>query len=74
MDCHLVLSGKEPPVRQGNLLYYTILKANLHFVPDNEDLEGFASNLAEELKKKGQKPVSYTHLDVYKRQAVSDGH
>ncbi|MGI6628051.1 MAG: D-cysteine desulfhydrase family protein [Bacillota bacterium] len=56
MDCHLVLSGKEPPVRQGNLLYYTILKANLHFVPDNEDLEGFASNLAEELKKKGQKP------------------
>ncbi len=56
MECHLVLTGNEPPVRQGNLLYYTILNANLHFVPDSEDLAGFIENLADDLRKKGYKP------------------
>ncbi|HHY11656.1 MAG TPA: D-cysteine desulfhydrase family protein [Firmicutes bacterium] len=56
MECHLILGGEEPAAKQGNLLYFTILKANLHFVPGNDDLDKVARDLAEELKKKGRKP------------------
>ncbi len=56
MECHLILGGEEPPARQGNLLYFTILKANLHFVPDNDDLDKVAQGLADDLRKRGRKP------------------
>ncbi len=56
MDCHLFLSGEESPTRQGNLLYFTILKANLHFYPGGEGLLDGVEALVEELKSQGRKP------------------
>lgn len=56
MDCHLFLSGEEPPIRQGNLLYYTILKAKLHFYPEGEGISEGVDKLVEELKAQGRKP------------------
>ena len=56
MDCHLFLSGDTPPVRQGNLLYFTILGAKIHLVPSDVDPTNQAYDLASDLRKKGHKP------------------
>lgn len=56
MDCHLFLGGSEPPIRQGNLLYYTILGAKLHFHPEEADPQPEIDGLVEELKSQGRRP------------------
>lgn len=56
MDCHLFLQGEEPTVRQGNLLYYTILNAHLHFHSGEDDIQAHVDALVDELKNEGRKP------------------
>lgn len=56
IDCHLILNGHEPAVRQGNLLYYTILNAGLHFVPEPEAIAEKVDMLFSELAKQGKNP------------------
>jgi D-cysteine desulfhydrase family pyridoxal phosphate-dependent enzyme len=56
VDCHLVLNGEEPAVRQGNLLYYTILNANLHFVPESDAITETVETLFARLTRQGRKP------------------
>ncbi len=56
MDCHLVLTGSEPAVRQGNLLVFTIMGAELHFIGTQEDPESFMDTLADELSREGRRP------------------
>lgn len=63
MDCHLVLTGDEPKVRQGNLLIYTILGAELHFIGEEgvgRDPEAEMTAIAADLKKKGRRPYTVT--------------
>ncbi len=55
LECHLVLTGQEPEVKQGNLLYFSLLKAKLHFISDGEPSK-VAQEIAEDLAKKGRKP------------------
>jgi D-cysteine desulfhydrase family pyridoxal phosphate-dependent enzyme len=56
MDCHLVLTGDEPAVRQGNLLVFTILGAHLHFIGEGGDPKAYADELAGRLAAAGQTP------------------
>lgn len=56
MDCHLVLTGDEPKVRQGNLLIFTIMAADLHFIGENGDPEGVMEQIAEQERRRGRKP------------------
>ncbi|HOA71419.1 MAG: D-cysteine desulfhydrase family protein [Bacillota bacterium] len=56
LECHLILQGEEPAVRQGNLLYNTILGVNIHFVPEDGDMNQAAQDLVAELKEQGRKP------------------
>ncbi|HHT85888.1 MAG: D-cysteine desulfhydrase family protein [Bacillota bacterium] len=56
LECHLIFGGEEPAVKQGNQLYNTLLKANMHFVPEEGDLYAAADDLVAELEKKGRKP------------------
>lgn len=60
MECHLVLTGEDSPVRQGNLLLDTIMGATLHFVGDEGDADARAdqraAELAAELARQGRRP------------------
>lgn len=56
MDCHLFLSGAEPPIKQGNLLYFGILGAHLHFFPEGEGMLEAIDPLVAELRGLGKKP------------------
>ncbi len=56
MDCHLVLTGDEPPVRQGNLLIFTIMGADLHFIGGKKDPEAAMTAIAAALREKGRRP------------------
>ena len=55
MDCHLVLTGDEPPVRQGNLLIFTIMGADLHFIGQDHPKAAMES-IAAELRHRGYRP------------------
>jgi 1-aminocyclopropane-1-carboxylate deaminase/D-cysteine desulfhydrase-like pyridoxal-dependent ACC family enzyme len=57
MDCHLVLTGDEPNVRQGNLLIFTILGAHLHFIGEDGDAAGYSEHLVEQLAAEGKRPL-----------------
>lgn len=56
MDCHLILTGDEPAMRQGNLLLFTILGAELYFIGGDTDAEAFAHDLTRNLRCAGRKP------------------
>jgi len=56
LECHLVLTGTEPAVRQGNLLVFTILGAHLHFVGGDGDGEREAFWVAEDVRRGGHTP------------------
>lgn len=56
MDCHLVLTGDEPPVRQGNLLIFTIMGANLHFIGRDRDPDAAMEEVARQLRNEGRNP------------------
>lgn len=56
LDCHLVLTGDEPAVRQGNLLIFTVLGAHLHFIGEGGDPKAYAAGLVEELAARGGRP------------------
>jgi len=57
MDCHLVLTGDEPTVRQGNLLIFTILGAHLHFIGEDGDAAAYSEHLVEQLAAEGKRPL-----------------
>lgn len=57
LDCHLVLTGDEPPVRQGNLLIFTILDAKLHFIGQQRDPNTYMASLADNLRAQGKHPA-----------------
>lgn len=56
MECHLVLTGDDPPERQGNLLLFTILGAELHFIGSEGDPGATMEVLATELRRDGRRP------------------
>ena len=56
MDCHLALTGDEPPVRPGNLLIFTIMGARLHFIGTKERPKDAAESIATELRQGGCRP------------------
>lgn len=56
MDCHLVLTGDEPAVRQGNLLIFTLLGAKLHFIGEDGDAKGYSEALTARLAAEGHRP------------------
>jgi len=56
MDCHLVLTGDEPAERQGNLLIFTILGAELHFIGRERDPDQYMAELASRLEAGGRHP------------------
>ncbi len=56
MDCHLVLTGDEPPVRQGNLLIFTLLGAELHFIGEDGDPKAYSEELVRKLAAQGRRP------------------
>ncbi len=56
MDCHLVLTGDEPPVRQGNLLLFTLLGAELHFIGEDGDAKTYSEQLVSKLAAEGRRP------------------
>jgi len=56
MDCHLVLTGDEPALRQGNLLIFTIMGAELHFIGEDGDAQAYATDLTEKLRAAGHRP------------------
>lgn len=56
LDCHLILTGDEPAVRQGNLLIFTVLGAHLHFIGADGDPRAYAADLAEKLQRQGRQP------------------
>lgn len=55
LDCHLVLSGKEPAEKNGNLYLDLLAGAHIHYV-DRADRDPRMHELAEELRKKGKHP------------------
>lgn len=55
MDCHLFLTGELPAVKQGNLLYFSILGANMHFC-SSEELAQAIDALTDDLRGQGKKP------------------
>lgn len=56
MECHLILTGAEPAQRQGNLLIYAILGAEMHFIGLDGNVDAALAALAEELRAAGRKP------------------
>lgn len=56
MDCHLILTGEEPTIRQGNCLIFTIMGAKLHFIGAEGDAEEEMRTIAEELRASGKRP------------------
>jgi D-cysteine desulfhydrase family pyridoxal phosphate-dependent enzyme len=58
MDCYLLLTGDEPKVRQGNLLVYTIMGAEIYVLGSDESVqpEVVAQELADKLRKEDRKP------------------
>lgn len=56
IECHLILQGEKPAVKQGNLLYNTIVGAKIHFVPEDGDMDEAARDLIAELEKQDRKP------------------
>jgi D-cysteine desulfhydrase family pyridoxal phosphate-dependent enzyme len=57
MDCHLVLTGDAPKVRQGNLLIFTILDAHLHFIGEDGDAAGYSEALVNKLQAEGKRAM-----------------
>lgn len=53
LECHLVLSGKEPEIIEGNYFYDKILGANIHIVED----ENMRKTKMEEIKEKSDKKL-----------------
>lgn len=58
LDCHLVFTGNEIPVSQGNLLLDVILGAKLHYIGEGNDMSADDSmnHLAAELALEGKCP------------------
>ncbi len=56
MECHLVLTGEEPAVRQGNLLLFTIMGAHLHFIGEEGSPSEKMEQIADELSVNGRRP------------------
>ncbi len=56
MDCHLVLTGDEPPIRQGNLLIFSIMGAHLHFIGSKDSPKDAMESIAAKLRQRGCRP------------------
>ena len=56
MECHLVLSGEDVPLHQGNMLLFDLYGAQCHFEPDEDRCEAVCLALAEELRREGKHP------------------
>lgn len=56
MECHLVLTGEEPVIHQGNSLIFKIMGAKLHFIGANGNADGKMHAIADELRSSGLKP------------------
>jgi L-cysteate sulfo-lyase len=56
VDCHLVLSGKEPRIFTGNTRLDELFGARLHFVPDRADRIPMMAALEARLRAEGRRP------------------
>jgi D-cysteine desulfhydrase family pyridoxal phosphate-dependent enzyme len=58
LKCVLVLNGEEESAPRGNFLLNRLVGADLHFVGSREEREPLARELAEDLKKRGERVYS----------------
>ncbi len=58
LKCVLVLNGEDTPSPRGNFLLNRLLGAELHFVGSREEREPRARELAEDLRKRGERVYS----------------
>ena len=77
IDAGEITNAKVDIVISNNASAYALERARKHDVEamciapkDYPDREAFHKALLSKLQERGVDPVSYTHLDVYKRQAV----
>lgn len=56
LECHLILTGDEPPLYQGNLLIDNLAGAKLHFIGTQKEAPPQMELLAEQLTAAGRKP------------------
>lgn len=56
MECHIVVDGVEPPLRQGNLLIFDLFGAQVHFEPDKDRVVARCEQVTDDLRRRGRKP------------------